>query len=108
MHPCYQDILFTGCCFGQDPRNPLFDDAPSSTALYGLDIEPTFFDIGNNIFRDRKKFHAIFVAGDILKFDEDYWRSYLSSPLPPCRVKDHSVSSCGLHEVTKSTSASIT
>ena len=74
MHLYYQDMLYTGFCFGQYPRNLLFDDAPSSTALFVLDIEPAFFDLGDNNFRGKKILHATFVAGDLLRLDEDFWR----------------------------------
>lgn len=43
------------------------DGAPSSAAMSGLDIEPAFFDLGYELFRDREKMHATFLAADLTK-----------------------------------------
>ena len=60
-----QSLLDAGCCFGQDLRKLLFDGAPSSSVLHGLDIEPAFFDLGYQLFRDRHKMHAKFISADL-------------------------------------------
>ena len=76
-HPYYPEILLrlgngqtlldAGCCFGQDLRKLVFDGAPSSSALYGLDIIPAFFGLGYELFCDRGKFDATFVSADLIK-----------------------------------------
>ena len=35
--------------------------------MSGLDIEPGFFDLGYELFRDREKMHATFLAADLTK-----------------------------------------
>ena len=42
------------------------DGAPSS-AMSGMDIEPAFFDLGYEIFRDRDNMHATFLAADLTR-----------------------------------------
>ena len=41
------------------------DGAPSSEAMYGIDIESAFFDLGYELFRDGEKMHATFLAADL-------------------------------------------
>ena len=60
-----QSLLDAGCCFGQDIRKFVFDGAPTSSALHGVDIEPAFFDLGYQLFRDRHKMHAKFIGADL-------------------------------------------
>lgn len=43
------------------------DGAPSSAAMSGLDVEPAFFDLGYELFRDREKMHANFLTADLTK-----------------------------------------
>lgn len=43
------------------------DGAPSSAAMSGMDIEPAFFDLGYEIFRDRDKMYATFLAADLTR-----------------------------------------
>ena len=64
-----QTFLDVGCCLGQDLRKLVYDGAPSSAAMSGLDIEPAFFDLGFELFRDREKMHATFLAADLTKKD---------------------------------------
>ena len=54
-----------GCCLGQDLRKLLNDGAPSSEAMYGIDIESAFFDLGYELFRDREKMQATFLVADL-------------------------------------------
>ena len=60
-----QSLLDAGCCFGQDFRKFVFDGAPSSSVLLGVDIEPDFFELGYQLFRDRDKMHAKFICADL-------------------------------------------
>ena len=76
-HPAYAEVLSrlksghsfldAGCCLGQDLRKLLFDGVPPSSPMYGLDIEPAFFDLGYELFRDRDKMHATFITADLTK-----------------------------------------
>ena len=78
-HPSYPDIIFrlksrqtfldAGCCLGQDRifGKLLFDGAPSSASIYSIDIEPAFFDLGYELFRDREKMQATLLATDLTK-----------------------------------------
>ena len=43
------------------------EGAPSSAAMSGLDLEPAFFDLGYELFCDREKMHATFIAADLTK-----------------------------------------
>jgi len=77
MHPLYPTILSrlttqshtlldAGCCFGQELRKLAFDGAPPA-ALYGLDLEPAFLELGYDLFLDRAKMAgATFVSGSLL------------------------------------------
>ncbi|KAL1969667.1 hypothetical protein VTN77DRAFT_8220 [Rasamsonia byssochlamydoides] len=76
-HPSYAEILSrlqagqtfldAGCCFGQDLRKLLFDGAPSSKAMYGIDIEPAFFQLGYELFHDADTLEASFLEADLIK-----------------------------------------
>jgi SAM-dependent methyltransferase len=76
-HPKYSEILTclqagqsfldVGCCFGQDIRKLLYDGVPSSTNMYGIDIEPAFFQLGYDLFRDRNTLEATFLEADLIK-----------------------------------------
>ena len=61
-----QTFLDAGCCFGQDLRKLIFDGAPSSRALAGLDVESAFLELGYELFRDKDKFHATLLPVDLL------------------------------------------
>ena len=54
-----------GCCFGQELRFLAHDGIPS-TQLYGFDLETRFIEFGYQLFRDRDRSHATFVAGNVL------------------------------------------
>lgn len=54
-----------GCCVGQVLRQLTFEGVDSSR-LYGTDLEPRFLDAGYDLFKDRDKCNATFVAGDML------------------------------------------
>ncbi|KAL7621800.1 hypothetical protein AAE478_007299 [Parahypoxylon ruwenzoriense] len=64
------DVAFldVGCCVGQVLRRLAFDGV-DSTRLYGTDLEPRFLDAGYDLFKDRDRFGATFVAGDMLRHD---------------------------------------
>lgn len=76
-HPAYAEILSrlqagqtfldAGCCFGQDLRKLLSDGAPSSKAMYGIDVESAFFQLGHELFRDADTLEAIFLEADLIK-----------------------------------------
>lgn len=67
-----ETLLDAGCCFGQDLRKLQFDGAPPHS-LYGLDVEPSFLELGYDLFCDRDGMaEATFVSGSLLKdVDED-------------------------------------
>ena len=50
---------------GQDLRQLFYDGAPSER-LFGADIEPGFWDLGYELFRDRHKFAARFIKASLL------------------------------------------
>ncbi|KAI2629987.1 hypothetical protein GGR54DRAFT_628378 [Hypoxylon sp. NC1633] len=63
-------FLDVGCCIGQVLRQLAYDGVDSSK-LYGTDLEPRFFETGFDLFRDRGKFKATLVAGDMLSEEGD-------------------------------------
>lgn len=73
--PCYSliidrikqgaSILDVGCCFGQDLRFLAADGAPTGE-MYATDIVPDFWHLGYDLFRDKARFNARFIAADIL------------------------------------------
>ncbi|KAI0440600.1 hypothetical protein F4803DRAFT_552888 [Xylaria telfairii] len=65
-------FLDAGCCFGQELRKLAFDKAPPET-LYGIDLEPSFIELGFDLFQDRRKMaNATFIAGDLLDPDKGW------------------------------------
>ena len=63
-------LLDVGCCVGQALRQ-LAHDGVDPHRLYGVDVEPRFTDLGYELFRDRHRFAATFVVGDLLKVHDD-------------------------------------
>ncbi|RYP45565.1 hypothetical protein DL768_008114 [Monosporascus sp. mg162] len=65
------DVAFldVGCCVGQVLRQLAFEGVDSSR-LYGIDSESRFLSAGYELFRDRDKLKATFVAGDVLACGE--------------------------------------
>jgi len=62
-----QTFLDAGCCFGQELRKLAFDGVPPR-AMYGMDLERTFLELGFELFLDRTKMaDATFVAGNLLE-----------------------------------------
>ncbi|KAL9616311.1 MAG: hypothetical protein Q9160_008806 [Pyrenula sp. 1 TL-2023] len=62
-----ETLLDAGCCFGQDLRKLVFDGVPPRS-LYGLDVEPSFLELGCDLFCDRDRMaEATFVSGNLLK-----------------------------------------
>ncbi len=57
-------LLDVGCCFGHILRQLAFDGAPPEN-LAGTDLRPEFVDLGYELFRDKDRFPARFVTGDI-------------------------------------------
>ncbi|KAF2160974.1 hypothetical protein M409DRAFT_28580 [Zasmidium cellare ATCC 36951] len=76
--PQYQDvlqhvkngatILDLGCCFGQMIRKLVFDGAPGENVT-GSELEPTFVDLGYELFRDKQNLNAAFKTGDFFGAD---------------------------------------
>ncbi|KAH8176888.1 methyltransferase domain-containing protein [Sarocladium implicatum] len=62
-------VLDLGCCVAPFLRQLCAEGIPGRQ-LYGTDIEPRFFDLGYELFRDRKSLGATFVPGDMLDFDD--------------------------------------
>lgn len=58
-------LLDAGCCFGHTLRRLAADGAPPAN-LTGVDLDARFVDLGYELFRDRDRFGARFVAGDML------------------------------------------
>ncbi|KAK7963992.1 Methyltransferase [Apiospora saccharicola] len=69
-------LLDLGCCFGQDLRKLAFDAGPGTSTrnLIGTDVEPTFLQLGYELFGDRDRLEATFVPGDV--FAEDFLADY--------------------------------
>lgn len=56
-------MLDCGCMIAQDLRQLAFDGAPTDN-MYGFDLEPEFFDIGYDFFRDQETFRGSFMKVD--------------------------------------------
>ncbi|TLD32234.1 methyltransferase domain-containing protein [Venturia nashicola] len=69
-----ETLLDVGCCFGQELRK-LVDDGVPPAQLYGVDLEPIFVNFGYELFRDREKFHATFLFGDMFQHSPDTFES---------------------------------
>ncbi|KAK8063668.1 hypothetical protein PG996_008320 [Apiospora saccharicola] len=69
-------LLDLGCCFGQDLRKLAYDAGPGTSTrnLIGTDLEPTFLQLGYELFGDRDRLEATFVPGDV--FAEDFLADY--------------------------------
>ena len=60
-----QKLLDLGCAFGHTGRNLVYDGAEQKNIISG-DLRQEFWELGFQLFRDREKFHAPFLQGDIL------------------------------------------
>ncbi|KAL1965928.1 hypothetical protein VTN77DRAFT_5061 [Rasamsonia byssochlamydoides] len=65
-----ETFLDLGCCFGQELRQLAFDGAPSEN-LYGSDLRLDFISLGYDLFLDKDKFKAHFIAADIFDDNSD-------------------------------------
>lgn len=65
-----EKLLDLGCCFGQEIRRLIFDGAPDKN-LYGADLRPEFFDLGYELFLDKQRCQARFIAADLFEEPED-------------------------------------
>jgi len=65
-----QTLLDMGTCVGQDVRKLVSDGAPAEN-IYGTDLEGAFIDLGYDLFKDRGKLKATFIAADILDPSSD-------------------------------------
>ena len=63
-------FLDLGTCLGQDLRRLIYDGVPAA-CLYGVDILPTYEELGYQLFGDGNKGHPIFIAADLLADDDD-------------------------------------
>ncbi|KAF3767036.1 hypothetical protein M406DRAFT_222626, partial [Cryphonectria parasitica EP155] len=57
-------LLDVGCCFGAVLRQ-LVADGASDENLRGADLQPSFIDLGYELFKDRDRFRAKFLTGDM-------------------------------------------
>ncbi|KAA8651056.1 hypothetical protein EYZ11_008393 [Aspergillus tanneri] len=73
-------FLDAGCCIGQEIRSLAHAGIPGSQ-LYGFDLEPGFFDLGYQLFRDQGRLHATLVAGDLGLEENQYVASELVKTL---------------------------
>ena len=58
-------FLDLGCCIAQELRFLASEGVPS-TQLLGADLDPSFFDLGYNLFCDRETFKADLMRANIL------------------------------------------
>ena len=58
-------LLDLGCCFAQELRQLVLDGVPSKR-LYGIDVEPKFFELGYDLFLDRNTLRSDFLAENVL------------------------------------------
>lgn len=58
-----------GCCLAQDIRKLAFDGAPTKGCI-GIDLEPRFFTISEDLFRDKGRLSARFCRADIFQTDD--------------------------------------
>ncbi|KAI1268094.1 hypothetical protein F5Y18DRAFT_377385 [Xylariaceae sp. FL1019] len=63
-------FLDVGCCLGHVVRQLIVEGVPSER-VYGVDLQPRFLDFGYDIFCDRDKSQATYIAGDMLSQDRD-------------------------------------
>ncbi|KAL2045828.1 hypothetical protein ABVK25_012033 [Lepraria finkii] len=60
------NLLDAGCCFGQELRFLVHKEGIPANQLYGCDLEPGFVEIGYELFRDKGRFGAHMLSGDLL------------------------------------------
>ena len=60
------NFLDAGCCFGQELRFLAHREGVPGERLFGFDLEPAFVDFGYDLFRDRGRFGATLLSGDLL------------------------------------------
>ncbi|KAF2669794.1 hypothetical protein BT63DRAFT_423785 [Microthyrium microscopicum] len=60
----HAQFLDLGCGLGSSLRQ-LVQDGVSSEHLYGADINPSYFPIGYDLYRDAFKFNALFLGADL-------------------------------------------
>ncbi|EME88427.1 uncharacterized protein MYCFIDRAFT_100731, partial [Pseudocercospora fijiensis CIRAD86] len=68
-------ILDCGCMIAPDLRELAYAGAPS-VKMYGFDIQPGFFEIGYDFYKDLDNFEGHFFPADVLK---DFSESQLAS-----------------------------
>ena len=60
-------FLDLGCCFGQDIRKLVYDGVKAQQ-LFGAELRADFFDLGYELFKDRKTLGTTFLVADV--FDD--------------------------------------
>lgn len=63
-------VLDLGCCFGQDLRR-LAANGASTENMYALDLNPELWELGFDLFRDRKSMKARFIKANVLDFSSE-------------------------------------
>lgn len=70
--------LDVGCCFAQDIRRLAFDGAPTDNCV-GVDLEPGFFGLSDQLFLDKGIFSAQLAAADIFEESDPLWAKFRGS-----------------------------
>lgn len=70
-----EKFLDLGCCFGQELRRLVFDEAPQSS-LYGVELRSEFFDLGYELFLDKDRFQGKLITADIFVQPENLTTLY--------------------------------
>ena len=64
-------FIDAGCCFGQELRYLIHKEHIPPKQLFGFDLDPSFIDLGFQLFQDRKVLGNSFVQGDALSDVDD-------------------------------------
>lgn len=70
--------LDVGCCFAQDIRRLAFDGAPTVNCV-GVDLEPGFFGLSDELFLDKGTFSAYLAAADVFEECDPLWARFRGS-----------------------------
>ncbi|KAF2095369.1 hypothetical protein NA57DRAFT_59386 [Rhizodiscina lignyota] len=69
-----EKVLDIGCCFGQVLRHLLVDSGAPSENMYATDLHPQLWELGFELFCDRERMKAHFIAGDVLSISNPLWK----------------------------------
>ena len=64
--------LDVGCCFAQDIRRLSFDGVSTENCI-GVDIEPGFIELSEELFLDKGRLHARIFTADIFEESNPFW-----------------------------------